>query len=477
MTSQKTSSPNLAAVGKNKSPIMGLSFMMFLQYAVWGVWLPYLAIYLGASPVLDENGTRIGGGLGFSGAEIGWILGIAGSIGAVSAPFLAGQIADRFLNAEKYLGILLIVGGILKFTTFYADSYNTFLLLSIAYSVAYMPTLALTNSIAFANLRNIDREFGPVRTFGTIGWIVASNLFPIIFLLANVRIGWFPDDTSGLAWVPPMLVGEPKPDQPALIANAMRVSGILAIGYGLWAMFMLPKTPPTRRVGHPLAFLGAFKLLRKPGFAVVTLAALFISMIHQVYFFRTSPFLVSLGFKESQTGAIMSIGQVSEIVFLAMLGLFMKRIGFKWILTLGCAAYFARFGLFALANDQTAWMAVAANTLHGLCYGFFFAGSYVYVERVAPADIRHSAQTVFGIVILGIGPVLAGFYNQWLSGIGHEVSGEVTRWPAIWWVQGGIGAACAALIAIAFRPDAKAPKNEPSPAGEPADTPNDHHAE
>lgn len=422
--------------------VKALSLMMFLQYAVWGVWLPYLASYLGAEPILNAELERTGGGLGFTGSQIGWILGLAGSIGAISAPFLAGQIADRFMNAEKSLGILLITGGVLKFGTYYADEYNSFLILSILYSVAYMPTLALTNSIAFAHLKDPQRQFGPVRTWGTIGWIVASNAFPLIWLQTNI---------SPTA-LPPFLTGDPKPDQAGLIAEALRVSGGLAILYGIWAMLMLPKTPPSRSSDHPLAFLKAFGLLTKPGLLVVTLVALPIAMIHQVYFIRTAPFLESVGFDTAYVGPIMSIGQVSEIVMLAILGLFLRRLGFKLVLALGCAAYFARFALFAVTTESTQHLALASNALHGLCYGFFFAGAYIYVERVAPKDARHSAQTVFGIIILGIGPVLAGFYNQWLSKIGDEVGGSVANWSALWWAQAMVGAVCAVVVLAAFRP-------------------------
>jgi len=439
----------------SRSPKAALSTMMFLQYAVWGVWLPYLASYLNAAPIVDDAGNRIGGGLGFSGEQIGWILGLAGSVGAISAPFLAGQIADRFINAEKYLGILLIVGGILKYATYYAESYWGFMGLSIAYSVAYMPTLALTNSIAFAHLKDPDRSFGPVRTWGTLGWIVASNAFPLIWLQANLHF----------TALPPFLAGEPKPDQAGLIADALRVSGVAAVLYGFWAMFMLPKTPPTRSSEHPLAFLSAFGLFSKRGLMVVTLAALPIAMIHQVYFIRTAPFLEAVGFDTAYVGPIMSIGQVSEIVFLAILGFFLKNLGFRWVLTLGCLAYFLRFGLFALATEETRILAVVSNILHGLCYGFFFAGAYIYVERVAPRHLRHSAQTVFAIIILGVGPVFAGLYNGWLSKIGDETAGGVNDWAAIWWVQGFIGLACAGLVAIAFKLDPAVHSED-----EPADT-------
>jgi len=426
-----------------KSSTGPLSLMMFLQYAVWGVWLPYLASYLGSAPIVDDAGQHIGGGLGFSGTQIGWILGLAGSIGAISAPFLAGQVADRFINAEKYLGILLIIGGILKFSTFYAHSYWAFMFLSIAYSVAYMPTLALTNSIAFAHLKDPNKGFGPVRTWGTIGWIVASNAFPLIWLQSNLEF----------TALPPFLAGDPKSDQAGLIATALQVSGVGAILYGLWAMAFLPKTPPTRSSEHPLAFLNAFGLFRKPGLLVITIAALPISMIHQVYFIRTAPFLESLGFDTAHVGPVMSIGQISEIVFLAILGFFLKKLGFRWVLALGCLAYFLRFALFAIATEDTSWIAAASNGLHGLCYGFFFAGAYIYVERVAPNDLRHSAQTIFAIIILGAGPVLAGFYNQSLSHFGNESSGIVADWSSIWWIQGFLGLACAVLIAAFFRLD------------------------
>jgi len=436
---QATPNPTPAAPAQ-RPPFITLSGMMLFQYAVWGVWLPYLASYLGADPILSEAGERIGGGLGFSGAQIGWILGLAASIGAVSAPFIAGQLADRFLNAERALGLLLIAGGIVKYLNFYSDTYATFMTLSILYSVLYMPTLALTNSVAFAHLPNTERQFPIVRTWGTLGWILASNAFPLI---------WLQTDLSFTA-LPPFLEGTSKPDQPGLIADALRVSGVLAVLYGAWAFLCLPKTPPTRDLEHPLAFARAFKLLREPGFLILTLAALPISMIHQVYFIRTSPFLEAIGFETKLTGPIMSIGQFSEIFFLALLGLFLKALGYRWILALGAAAYFIRFAMFALATPDTAWLAPAANALHGLCYGFFFAGAYLYVEKVAPPDIRHSAQTVFAIVILGLGPILAGFYNDKVLGLFSTDAGA-TQWPALWWTQAAMGAASALFIALAFR--------------------------
>ena len=419
-----------------------LSVMMFLQYAVWGVWLPYLANYLTGS--VDE------GGLGFSMAQMGWILGLAGSIGAVTAPFLAGQIADRFINAEIYLGLLLIVGGVLKWLTASATGYNHFLTLSILYSIVYMPTLALTNSIAFANLKNSERQFPQVRTFGTIGWIVASSAFPLIWMQTNIEFSPYP----------PFLVGTEKVNSIGFIDDALRVSGVLSVAYGLFAIIFMPRTPPTRNVERPFAFLSAFAMLKRPSFFVLTLVALPISMIHQVYFFQTGPFIEKgLNFKGSLIGPIMSIGQFAEIAVLAVLGIFLKRIGYRWVIILGAAAFAARFGLFAIATEETRFIVPGAMVLHGLCYGFFFAGAYLYIEKIATADIRHSVQTVFGIIILGVGPVLAGFYNAWLSGFaeipGVDGADPTINYARVWNVQALIGLGSAIILAVAFFPRLK----------------------
>jgi len=409
-----------------------LSMMMFLQYAVWGVWLPYLANYL-QGPVEQ-------GGLGFTGGQVGWILGLAGSIGAVAAPFLAGQVADRFLRAEMWLGILLVAGGVLKFATYYAHSYMPFLILSIAFSIVYMPTLALTNSIAFAHLDDPEKKFPLVRVWGTIGWIVASNAFPLL---------WLQTDLS-LTALPPFLAGVPKANSVGLIGDCLRVSGVISVLYGAWAMIVLPKTPPTRSVDSPLAFMKAFALLKHPGVLICTAAALPISMIHQVYFIRTGPFLSFIGFSDAHIGPVMSIGQFAEILVLALLGWILSRAGYKWTLFLGCVAYFLRFAIFATATEETRYLAVAAMALHGLCYACFFAASFIYVERVATPDIRHSVQTAYGIIILGAGPILAGLYNQWLDRF-DAPSALGGNWSALWWTQALIGLAMAGLIALAFR--------------------------
>ena len=401
-----------------------LSIMMFLQYAVWGIWLPVLGQYLE-------------GYLGFSGAQIGMILGLAGSVGAISAPFIAGQVADRYFSTEKFLGFLLIVGGIIKWITAYMTGYMPWLLLSIAYSVVYMPTLALTNSLAMAHLDDPNREFSLVRVWGTIGWIVAGWVFSILWLQTNI----------GFTTLPPFVGGIDRPDVTLRLVDALKFSGILSILYGVYC-YSLPKTPPKKDAIAKLAFVKAFALLKRPSFAVLVSASLLVSIVHQIYFMKTGQFLVFMGLKEGLIPQVMSIGQFAEIIVLAMLGLMLKRLGFKGVLFIGGLAYFARYAIFGTTTLPLS-VIVVSQALHGICFACFFAAAFIYVDRVADVDIRHSAQTVFGIIILGGGPVLGGILlgmlEKWFT-----VEG-VLNYSQLWYTLAGIGLAAALLIISAFK--------------------------
>jgi nucleoside transporter len=398
-----------------------LAVMMFLQYAVWGLWLLLLPQYLSAAPSA--------GGLGFTAGQTGLILGLAGAIGSVTAPFVAGQLADRYLNAEKTLGGLLLIGGVVNFGLASAHAYLPFLVLSIVYSILYMPTLSLTNSVAFQNLTDPAKQFPPIRTFGTIGWAVASAVFPAVWLgTGNAAL-----DT-------------------ARIADALRVSGVLSAIYALYCFFLLPKTPP-KRSSEELAFAKAFRLFKKPGFFTLALLGLPIATIHYAFFFRFTPYLTKdVEIPLQWSGVVASIGQYSEIFFLAILGLLLKRLGFKFVLFLGALGFAVRFAVFAMIHPW--WLMATAQTLHGLCYAFFYAAAFIYVEKVAPADVRHSAQTVFGLILLGIGPVLAGFYNGWAPADSRS----------FWWLEAGIAMAAALVLLVAFREDAPDETPGPSPA-------------
>lgn len=407
-----------------------LSTMMFLQYAVWGAWLPVAARYLSA-PVAD-------GGLGFTGGQIGLILGLAGSIGAVLSPFIAGQVADRYFATERFLALMLVLGGIIKWATALQTDFGPWLWLSIAYSVVYMPTLALSNSMAFAHLTDRDRQFPRVRVWGTIGWIAASWIFPMLYLQTGLT----------LTAMPPFLAGPEVPDATARLVDALKFSALISFGYAAFCLF-LPHTPPRRDAAEPLAFAKAFGMFRDRSFAVLVAVSLPISVIHQIYFLQTGPFFSSLGVLDSQIGPAMTIGQFSEILIMAGLGWMLAKLGFRWVITLGALAYFVRYLIWSMPELPIP-VIVGSQFLHGICYACFFAASFIYVDRIAPVDVRHSAQTVFGILILGGGPVLGGMLSGYLQEM--FTTGGVVDYGALWRVVALIGLASSVAFAALFRP-------------------------
>ena len=403
--------------------------MMFLQYALWGAWLPVTARYLSAG--VAE------GGLGFSGSEIGMILGLAGSIGAVAAPFIAGQIADRYFSTERILAALVIIGGVVKWITAYQTDYSAWLVLSIIYSVVYMPTLALSNSITFAHMKDPDSDFPKIRVWGTIGWIAASWAFPMIWLQTDLNF----------QWMPPFIVGSEVANVTSRLADALIFSGVISVTYGLFC-FMLPNTPPKKDAVEKLAFKKAFALFNQTSFTILVVASLTVSIIHQIYFLQTGPFLSSIGLKDSQIGPAMTVGQFAEIAAMAYLGFFLKRFGFRKVIFLGVLAYAARYAVFGTVTLPI-WIMVVSQAFHGICYAFFFAGAYIYVDKIADEDVRHSAQTVFGMIILGGGPVIGG----WLSGYLQETFTQagLFDYSPFWYTLSAVGFVTALFFGVMFR--------------------------
>jgi nucleoside transporter len=413
-----------------RSKLGPLSLMMFLQYAVWGAWLPVAGRYLSA-PTIE-------GGLGFTGGQIGLILGLAGSVGAIAAPFIAGQLADRYFRTERFLAFLLLVGGVVKWFTASQTEYQAWLWLSIVYSVVYMPTLALSNSMAFAHLSDRDRQFPKVRVWGTIGWIVVSWLFPMIYLQSDLS----------LQWMPPFLVGPEKSGVTARLADSLRFSALISWGYAIYCLF-LPHTPPKRDAVEKLAFAKAFRLLKEPSFAVLVAASLPIAIIHQIYFIQTPSFLSHLGLQDSQIGPAMTIGQFSEILVMAALGWLLSKLGFRRVIALGALAYFIRYFIWSFPDLGVA-VQVSSQALHGVCYACFFAGAYIYTDRIAPPDVRHSAQTVFAIIILGGGPVLGGILSGWLADR-YLAPGGGVDFATLWRIVAFLGLATAIGFYLLFR--------------------------
>ncbi len=366
-----------------------LSFMMFLQYAIWGAWLPILYPFL--------LGHR-----GFSLAECGMILS-GGAVGAIIGPFLAGQIADRYFSTEKFLGLSHLVGAGLVYMLSTTTEYYQFLMLSVVYGLVYAPTLALTNSLSFAHLPDRDRDFGRVRLWGTLGWIAAGIAVGQWLLLQHTPTG-VSDEAIALA-------------QDAGRADAFRLSAVLGVLMGLYC-FTLPHTPPSSSAKEGNATMGALSEIRMQPLLMLFLIAVPVSCIHQFYFVYTADFLSGYGRDTANTinkifgvggGGLMTIGQMSEILVLAAIPFVAKSVSRKSLLAVGLLAYAGRMALFAYTDSlATVLLGVA---LHGLCFGCFIFVAFMVVDEETSPDVRASAQNLFNLVIVGVGIIV----GSWVS--------------------------------------------------------------
>lgn len=417
-----------------------LCVMMFLQYAVWGIWLPILPSYLKA----DVSA----GGLGFDGYQIGWILATAAAVGAVVSPFIAGQFADRYFATERYLAAVMLLGGAINWIISYQTSFAAWMALSILYAIIYMPTLGLTNSLAMSHLSDARRQFPRVRLWGTIGWISVAWFFPIMFLQQNVEF----------SPLPPFFTGDDRPDATARIVYALRASGVISVVYALFCLW-LPHTPPKRAAPERLAFAGAFRLVRHRSVLILVVASLAVAAIHKIYFLQTAPYLESIGLKTIYIMPAMSIGQMAEIAVMAFLGLLLTSLGFRRVLSLGAFSYFLRYAVFG-----TTWLPaeaiVASQFLHGFCFSCSFAAAFIYIDRIAPPDVRHSAQTGLTLVLLGVGPIIGGWLNGFLEEI-STVEGTLD-YSRFWYSCAAVGLVSALTLALLFRDETEtAPRAEP----------------
>jgi MFS family permease len=420
--------------------------MMFLQYAVYGLWLPLASRFLSASPDI--------GGLGFNDRQIGFTIGVAGAVGAIASPFIAGQLADRWFSTQKCMAILLIVGGLIKFFTAYQSSYAAWLWLSIAFAVVYMPTLALSNSLTMNHLDDPKQQFPGVRVWGTIAWIVVSWLFPMIWLQQGLTLQSYP----------PFFKGEEVPQVAARMLDSVRIAGVLAVGYGLFCWFALPDTPPKKSVGKP-ALLRAASLMKIRSVAVLVAATILVSAVHFLYFTQTSKFLAAIGFEDAHIMPVMSIGQFAEIAALGFLGVGIRRLGFKTILLIGTSCYVARYLIFGLHELFPLWVIAAAQLLHGPCFACFFAASFIYIDRMSPPDVRNSAQTFYTLVYSGLGFLLSGYLNGALADR-FRVGESGINYRGFWFTAAGMALAAAFLIILFYRDEAEA--DVPSAEGDAA---------
>jgi nucleoside transporter len=396
-----------------------LSVVMFLQYVIWGAWLPLLTRYL-------TEYMQYQGGANFSGVQAAWIMNTF-ALASITAMFVGGQLADRYFAAERFLAFSHFVGGVAMLLLPAQKSFWPFFSLMLVHCLFYVPTLSLTNSICFANLKDSQKDFGPVRLWGTIGWIAAST--PFVFLLKGKE-----GAQMGMA-----------------MSHIFTVAGIASLALAAFCL-SLPSTPPTRNKSQKFAPFEALKLLAVPSILVLFLVTYVDTLVLWCHFFWTSPFLGVLGIPENWMMPIMSIGQVAEIGTMALLGYALKRFGWRKTMILGILGQIVRFGIYSIGNQSLAWLVIASNVIHGVCYAFFFASVYIFVDEHFPKDARTSAQGLFNLLILGVGPLTANPLWGKLGDSFQVSQGGVASYNRLFLVPTVLAIVATAALVLFFHP-------------------------
>jgi nucleoside transporter len=394
-----------------------LSLMMFLEFFIWGGWFVTM-------------GTFLGNNLGASGAETAMAYSTQ-SWGAIIAPFIIGLIADRFFNAERILGVLHLVGAFLMYQMYQSTDFGSFYPYVLGYMIGYMPTLALVNSVSFNQMKDPAKDFSLIRVWGTIGWIAAGLAISYLF-----------------HW-------DPNPEVPGdkgLLQNTFLMVAIASAVLGVFS-FTLPKTPPKADDGSNITVrdilgLEALKLLKDRNFLVFFLSSVLICVPLAFYYQHANQFLSEIGV-ENATGK-MTIGQISEVLFMLLLPYFFKKFGFKMTILVGMLAWTVRYLLFAYGDaGEGVFMLLIGIALHGICYDFFFVSGQIYTDSKAGEKVKSAAQGLITLATYGVG-MLGGFYIAGLI-TDANVTAEGHDWASVWQMPALFAVVVFVLFAVLFK--------------------------
>jgi nucleoside transporter len=401
--------------------------MMFLNFFIWGGWFVTLGTYL--SNNLNASGIQSGNVFSTQ------------SWGAIIAPFIIGLIADRYINAEKILGALHILGGLLMYQMYNSNSVSVFYPYVLAYMILYMPTLALVNSVSFNQMKDPEKEFSNIRVWGTIGWIVAGLLISYAFhwdSKENVRQG--------------------------LLRNTFLMSSIASIALGLFS-FTLPKTPPSKSSSDKVKVkdilgLESLTLLKNKNFLIFFVSSILICIPLAFYYQNTNEFLTNIGV-ENPTGK-MTIGQASEVLFLLALPIFFSRFGFKKTILVGMLAWAVRYILFAFGNaGSLSFMLLIAIALHGVCYDFFFVSGQIYTNSKAGERYKSAAQGLITLATYGVGMLLGFIIAGKITDV-YKLAEHQYNYKMVWLIPAAIAFAVMIIFTLLFKNDSKKGINQPT---------------
>jgi nucleoside transporter len=393
----------------NKAVRFRLFVMMVLEFVIWGAWLPLIFSYLPT--------------LGFSAPQRIAILN-AFPAAALVAMFFSNQFADRNFAAEKFLAFSQFVGGLAMVGLAFTRDFWTFFALMLLHCLVYVPTLSIVNSIAFAHLKD-SKDFGPIRMGGTIGWLLAA--WPLYRILK---------DAGSIRWT-------------------FLIAGVASLALAAFSL-TLPHTPPKKAMAEQdkLAWVEALRLLKQPFVLVLWVVTFVDAFVLNAYFNWAGMFLGSpqVGIATNRIMPIMSIGEVAEIVTMAILGVTLKRLGWRLTMMLGIFGHVVRFVVFALFPTET-WLIILVFLLHGVCYAFFFAAVYIFVDEYFPKDVRASAQGLFNVMILGLGVIAANTICPWMTE--RYTARGVTDFRSLFLIAAAVALAATITLALFFHPPAQ----------------------
>jgi nucleoside transporter len=427
-----------------------LFLMMVLEFFIWGCWLPLIYGYLPS--------------LGFTTGQQSWVLN-AFPLAAVIGMFFSNQFADRHFSAEKFLAFSHLVGGVSILALAWVKDFWPFFGLMMVHCLLYVPTLSIANSVAFAQMKDPQKEFGLVRVGGTLGWILAA--WPFTFILVDWDKVHQANPQGLVNWLGTVL-GSGLSGEPLQHATRWTfiVAGISSLVLAVFSL-SLPHTPPKKVASGSdrFAWLEATKLLRHPFVLVLWLVTLLDSFVLYSYFNWTGVFLGTtrelggVGVPGNWIMPIMSIGQIAEMLTMVILGAVLKRLGWRTTMVIGILGHAARFAIYAFY--PTIASVTVIQLVHGICYAFFFATVYIFVDEYFPKDVRASAQGLFNAVIFGLGCLLANSVCPWLM---QEVytKDKVTNFHGLFLVPMAVSLIAAVLLALFFHP----PKKEKTEAAQ-----------
>ena len=394
-----------------------LTLMNFLQFFVWGSWL----ISLGAYMIVT---------LGFSGGQVGTIYATMG-LASLFMPGLMGIVADRWVNAERIYGLCHLIGaGLLLWASSVRD-FDTLYLIMLLNAMVYMPTIALNNTVSYKVLErnglDVIQRFPPIRTWGTIGFIVAM---------------WTVD-----------LAGWTKS------ALQLYISAGAALFLGLYA-FTMPACPPAKAAANQSVVstlgLDALVLFKRPVMLVFFVFAMMLGAALQITNAFGGPFLDDFktlypdAFGVKHPNLLLSISQISETLFILTIPFVLQRFGIKTVMLLSIFAWVFRFGLFAVGDPGSGlWLLVLSMIIYGMAFDFFNISGSLFVDREAEPNIRASAQGLFMIMTNGIGAFVGGVASGWV--VDYFTVGGVKDWQSIWWTFAAYALALGLVFPFAFK--------------------------